>query len=394
MITTAMTSPSARTPHVTVLRGPGLYVFMGLTILMMIVAPLVFSIGQFRNAQRQHRIVTTYIPVDATVISARVYEYRGSKGYRSYWPEVEYKYEVGHNTYTSQRYAPVHISGSVDWANGVVARFTVGGSCQAYYDPENPSQAVLIRKYSIEPYFYLLLGGFCLCGGSFMALLAWQIREKDPIPVEGGWFEIKPEQSAHDRLLLAKVTTAIWYGVGFVMCAHLFWAVPLPYSSHTRNIILGYAAPGLVPLGFLVRYYLLCRAQGDARVVINVFPILLGHEFEVGVTQRIHRSLQFRELQISVSCKRTTRAGRSRDVDIIHEREHTLFRNHPLPAGQPLEFSQSFTIPGDHPPSTPVGVLQNPRIDWELTLIAAVKSAPDYRATFPLVVERDPRSAA
>ena len=40
-----------------------------------------------------------------------------------------------------------------------------------------------------------------------------------------------------------------------------------------------------------------------------------------------------------------------------------------------------------------VGVRENPRIDWELTLVAAVKSAPDYRATFPLVVERDSRPA-
>ena len=70
---------------------------------------------------------------------------RGTKLMRtSYMPVVEYTYLVGGRQLTSRSvWADTEVSGSLDYAKGIAARYPVGANVTVRYDPEKPSRAAL-----------------------------------------------------------------------------------------------------------------------------------------------------------------------------------------------------------------------------------------------------------
>lgn len=70
-------------------------------------------------------------------------------GYSSttYTPQVEYQYQFGSNTYASQRisYGASRSYGSRRKAIQALQAYPVNGRVQAFYNPQKPDEAVLIR---------------------------------------------------------------------------------------------------------------------------------------------------------------------------------------------------------------------------------------------------------
>ncbi|MBU1662097.1 MAG: DUF3592 domain-containing protein [Chloroflexi bacterium] len=66
----------------------------------------------------------------------------------SYYPSVEYEYQVGGQTYTGKRIAFGGIKGhgSESKAAADLARFPTGSQVTVYYNPEKPKEAVLERR--------------------------------------------------------------------------------------------------------------------------------------------------------------------------------------------------------------------------------------------------------
>ena len=105
---------------------------------------------------KEHRRLTLYQPVSATVLSARVQDHSDSDG-TTYEPVVVYRYRVNGREYTASRVTPLKESRSGNWARRVTARYQVGSSHTAYYDPENPNEAFLLRTRSIIPWAFLVI---------------------------------------------------------------------------------------------------------------------------------------------------------------------------------------------------------------------------------------------
>jgi hypothetical protein len=110
---------------------------------------------------RENRRLTTYRPVEATVLDTRVDEHRDSDG-STYEPVVVYRYYVNDRPYTASRVTPLKMSRSGRWASRVVAKYRTGATYTAYYDPAEPSEAFLMRTRSVIPWAFVMIPGIGL----------------------------------------------------------------------------------------------------------------------------------------------------------------------------------------------------------------------------------------
>ncbi|HSL31612.1 MAG TPA: DUF3592 domain-containing protein [Anaerolineales bacterium] len=79
-----------------------------------------------------------------TVEESRIQMRSNSDGGRTSYPLVRYSYQVMGRPYQSQKIMPgMDVGGS--GAQKVVARYPVGAQVMVYYNPENPSEALLER---------------------------------------------------------------------------------------------------------------------------------------------------------------------------------------------------------------------------------------------------------
>jgi hypothetical protein len=106
----------------------------------------------------------------ANIISAEVKT--GSGGPRNsstrYTPRITYRYTVEGQSYTSDRAAFVYSSSS-DKARAFIRRFPPGAQVPAYYDPADPTEAVLVREgygtlwiFAAFGLLFASIGGFLL----------------------------------------------------------------------------------------------------------------------------------------------------------------------------------------------------------------------------------------
>src|SRR5262245_34312475 len=105
-------------------------------------------------AWRQSVKLTTYRPVEATVLSTRIDAHRGKS--TSYSPRVEYRYNVGGRQYVSSVVTPISESSGHSWAQGIINCYAPGGKTTAYCDPNDPAKAFLVHEYSFFPYMFML----------------------------------------------------------------------------------------------------------------------------------------------------------------------------------------------------------------------------------------------
>lgn len=105
---------------------------------------------------KEHRRLTLYQPVTATVLSTRVEVHSDSDG-STYEPVVVYRYRVNEREYTASRVTPLKESRSGGWARRVASRYEVGSEYTAFYDPQDPSEAFLMRSRSIIPWAFVVI---------------------------------------------------------------------------------------------------------------------------------------------------------------------------------------------------------------------------------------------
>lgn len=94
-------------------------------------------------AQRKTSAARNWPTAFGTVVESQLEARRSSnnRGWVNY-PRVVYTYSVGGQSYASDRISPgLEVGGTS--APGVVAKYPVGSQVKAYYNPQNPSDAIL-----------------------------------------------------------------------------------------------------------------------------------------------------------------------------------------------------------------------------------------------------------
>ena len=134
------------------------------------------------------RAATSWPETKCHVISSKIESHRNSEGNTSYTPEIKYEFQLNGVTYTGERYSFSNLKGSHKRATAIVHQFPKGSQPICYYDPLDPSQCVLTRKFDAKfywtvlfPLIFLVIG----CSVLFFAISGKGFGKKQAISISG-----------------------------------------------------------------------------------------------------------------------------------------------------------------------------------------------------------------
>jgi hypothetical protein len=177
-------------------------------------------VGVFQIFSQKQKI-DTFVSVEAVVLSSRVKTVTTTDSdgdtSTSYKPLINYSYGVNGQNYKSDIAYPLgNESASRDWANSIVRQFPKGKTVQAYYNPDQPDEAFLIRDLSYRPYLFTQAPMLFLLVGVLVVMYAnWGGRPVvPPVPKEEGGFRLLPKRSLSRRRWTLFAGTVAWYSLG------------------------------------------------------------------------------------------------------------------------------------------------------------------------------------
>ncbi len=125
----------------------------------------VIFLGIIIATQRKVNAIKGWSSTLGTVLMSDIEWRRSSKGGSTPYPVVRYTYAVNGQTFQSNKRAPGSEVGGTG-ARGVVAKYPAGAQVMVFYDPKNPSDAVLERRAPAQWVMWLIIIIFDLtfCG--------------------------------------------------------------------------------------------------------------------------------------------------------------------------------------------------------------------------------------
>lgn len=115
--------------------------------------------------QRKMNAVQSWASTMGTVLASYLERRRSGDSGSVNYPVVQYSYQVGGQAYQGAKIAPGMTVGGTG-AGRVIAKYPEGAQVMVFYDPNNPSDAVLEKKAHAQWLMWLLLVVFdvMLCG--------------------------------------------------------------------------------------------------------------------------------------------------------------------------------------------------------------------------------------
>ena len=128
-----------------------------------VVVLVIFGFSALRG-----RATSEWSSVEGTVSESRVGRSSSASGRIQYYARVAYEYEVNAVRYVGNTIAIGAVTGFLvreSSAQKIVEKYPVGKRVRVYYDPEDPSKAVLEPGASSDVTVMLPIGGFILVVG-------------------------------------------------------------------------------------------------------------------------------------------------------------------------------------------------------------------------------------
>jgi hypothetical protein len=360
------------------------------------IVPLIFVVVGAGMAWNQHRKITTYQPVPATVFGKDIERHtsQSSKGgtTTTYKPIVKYRYEVGGKIYEGRQVTPTDEKAGGGWAYRIISRYDAGQTTEAFVNPDNPADAFLYRHYSFMPYLIILFPMLFFAAGAYATMTIFTAHAiAEPERGLDGWYQLRPTTNIAQRRRTSSIVGAMWQLVGIAVWGHYFRLADQPFEKSALIVTPIYVALGCVPLAMALYYTVLLRKIGDACVRLNVPRVVLGDEITVRAEQMARQDLQIQELSIGLVCEQTTETRSGGKMQISKSRR---FEDR-LPvvgadmtrSGLELNATATFRVPTDQPASTPHTAKGYPRYEWRIEVVTRIANSPDYRAKFPIFVQ-------
>jgi hypothetical protein len=120
----------------------------------------------------------SWTSTECKIIQSSVEVIKNNDG-TSYQPRIGYEYLADGQRQTSTRYSFFKISSGRRWAEKIADRYKTGTTHRCYYDPANPSEAVLLREFSGFGFWFGALFPWLFIGGGGM-MLAFGSRAHKP----------------------------------------------------------------------------------------------------------------------------------------------------------------------------------------------------------------------
>ncbi len=130
------------------------------------------------SVHRRGKISMAWPNVEATITSSVVTSSQSDGSSQpTYYPAVSYDYQVGGKTMESNRIGVGSaISYSQAGATAIATQYAVGKKVHAYYDPEDPSYAVLRRGANPNLVMSIAVGGVAIIVGGIVTMLSMPHR--------------------------------------------------------------------------------------------------------------------------------------------------------------------------------------------------------------------------
>lgn len=340
----------------------------------------------------------------ATVLESGVESHAGDDS-TTYSVRVLYRYQVDGRTYHSNRYDFVTGSSSgYDGKRAIVERIPPGSETECFYDPRQPSRAVLSRDFrsdwlfALIPLLFMAVGGvgawFSLTAGRRARRRAaggrseWMpqaklSRDRDERAAAGARV-LEPAVGPWGKLAGVAAIAAFWNGIVGVFV----WQWWKGFQSGAADGCLTLFLIPFVLVGLLllagVPYQLLAAFNPRPVVTLDRRRIEIGDAVDLGWRFRGSAG-RIRRLTITVTGREE--ASYTRGTDRVTDRE--TFAEIVVADGDfgLATGSARFAVPADtmHSFEAP-----HNKIVWRLTLHGVVDRWPDVMEEFPLAIH--PRS--
>jgi hypothetical protein len=148
---------------------------VGIIAFVLLILNVVFLVIIF-FIRRKMVAVSQWPSTMGTVLMSTIEQRSSSEGGYTDYPVVQYYYQIGGQPYQSYKLAPGPEVGGTG-AGKVVARYPAGAQVMVFYNPENPSEAVLERKAPAQWVMWLILAIFdcVLCG--VIPIILWAAQQ-------------------------------------------------------------------------------------------------------------------------------------------------------------------------------------------------------------------------
>ncbi len=317
-----------------------------------------------------------------TMESAELDRWVDDEGVATTGLALRYRFQVDGRTYHSERYSLVDSTSSAE-KESLVARLRPGRVVPCYYDPDDPSQAVLERDYPISGWLLLLAGLPLAIIGVWFLFYLRQLRREHGQPARAQWqvdrteidqLRLSPRRGHAGPILLAALATAVLS----VMTAAMV-SVPTPDRGWAPVWVADLLLSGAAALAAgLTLFYLVLRAIGPRlRLVLDTDRVRLGDTVELRFRLRgvatavrsLHVFLEGRE-----ECGQRSFVFFTADLREVES--HFVPHDGTVAVAIPADSVPSFSAGDDHPY----------RIAWLLRVRADVARWPDVDQEFELTV--------
>ena len=133
-----------------------------------LIAMVVGSLACFYLVYQPWSLATAaerWMEVPCAIVSSRMIEVGNADGPDSYVPDIRYSYEIDAKIYESSRVFLVSWGRDETTVKRLLGRYPVGSSASAFVNPDDPTEAVLDRRFRLSWIFPLLSLCFLVFGG-------------------------------------------------------------------------------------------------------------------------------------------------------------------------------------------------------------------------------------
>lgn len=354
------------------------------------------------RAWRDVRIFTVWERTTCTIVSTDIASSRPSKGRSSYRPEITFRYRVGRDAYQCTGWDSWALAG--DYGGGsyadyqrVLDRYEIGDSYPCWYDPADPSRAVLVRRVrplyvlAVLPLALVVLGALGIWGTipprsrRVPAAAAPDVPDQASKPL---WdyqrlpVRLEPDSEPAGQSCGAALLAAALLFVGAI-ASYAAWS---EWQDGKAPIFVGLFVVVFGGLGLLFLYIAAAAALASRvpRTILEVErrEIAPGESARAVVVQP--GPARLRSVAVKMVCEELTPAkSGSPDVNVLHDEEIAWFG--PLAAGRGAPFEATFDvrIPPGAPPSSGNTA---PAVRWRLQLWGVPLVWPRFMLSFPIQV--------
>ena len=374
-----------------------------------------FFLSFFGQALWQAVTARGWQPVSCTVISSQVVTSSGSDS-DTHRVAVSFTYEVDGRSYRSDRYQFMTGSSSgYDRKARIVSRLPPGTVTDCWFDPEQPSSAVMNRgltgdmAFALIPLLFVAIGAI----GMTASLLGWrrdaagkkEVGRAETVPgmpqsslasavgrrlessgapaaAIGPGNRLSPESTPRGRLGGILLMTLFWWGI---LGVFLYQASNEPGGIFRWGLMLfltPFVLVGLVLIASCVHFALALR-NPRVELTLDRPTVRLGESFTVRWQLR-GRSSALSELTIQLVGREI--ATYRRGTDNVTEKEAFAEIDVARVMGGMAASTGGATVTV---PTTAMHSFEAPNneIEWTLEVDGKIERWPDVDETFPLVVE-------